>query len=201
VVLNTAAPDTLWCSVEEARQQVRGTPVVGCSLAPLAERALAAGSAGYLVKPVRRGDLEELIRKLDRPVRRVLVVDDDNDVLGLLSRMLRTLDGALEVVTASDGAQALEQLRTSPIDLVLLDVLMPGMDGWEVLERKRQDERIRGVPIIFLSARDPTEQPTTSGALVVTMGEGLTASQLLRCSLGLSELLLKPYRAPGPSPG
>jgi CheY-like chemotaxis protein len=69
---------------------------------------------------------------------------------------------------------------------------MPDMDGWQVLERLRQDQRIGDIPTFFLSAQDPADQPLMSRVLVATMDEGLSVSKLLRCSLEISALLLKP---------
>ena len=92
---------------------------------------------GYLTKPVTQTDLEEAVQNVGKPLRRVLVVDDNPDVLRLFTRMLHVCDDTLSVTTASNGEQALEELHSKPFDLVLLDVVMPGMDGWEVLERLR----------------------------------------------------------------
>jgi CheY-like chemotaxis protein len=192
VVLNTVSPHDLWPLAERARLETPDTPIIGCSVPPQVERALQAGAAGYLVKPVTRADLQEVIRAVDRPVRRVLVVDDDLDVLQLFTRMLCGCDGTLEVATASSGEQALEALRSVPPDLVLLDIIMPETNGWQVLEIKRQDEVIRDIPVVLVSAQDPREQPLASQALLATMDEGLPLSKLLRCSLEISALLLQP---------
>jgi CheY-like chemotaxis protein len=121
-----------------------------------------------------------------------LIADDDPDVLQLWTRLLRSYDGALEIATASDGTQTLAALRAARPDLVLLDILMPGLDGWQVLALKRRDEAICDVPVILVSAQDPTEKPPASQALLITMGEGIPLRKLLRCALELSALLLKP---------
>jgi CheY-like chemotaxis protein len=156
------------------------------------ERAARAGAVGYLIKPVTSGDLREALQRVGRPVRRILVVDDDPDVLQLLRRMLRVCDDALEVVTVSSGREALDVLQATPFDLVILDVVMPEMDGWQVLERMRRDESTRDVPTFFLSAQDPADQPLRSAFLLATMAEGLSLGTLLDCSLGISALLLQP---------
>jgi signal transduction histidine kinase/CheY-like chemotaxis protein len=205
VLINTALPDDLVPTMERARQLAPDTPIVGCSVPAQASSALEAGAVDYLIKPVRQEDLLRAIRSVRGPVRRILVVDDALDVLSLWSRMLRACsmhaqDGALEVLTASSGEGALTVMRQSRPDLVLLDIVMPGMDGWQVLEHKRRDEGIRDIPIVLVSAQDPMEKPATSPLLVATMGQGLTSAQILRCSLSLSALLLgsEPGRDPGP---
>ena len=198
VLLNTASPDSLCSLVESARQAIPDTPLIGCSVPPQIERALEAGAVDYLVKPVTRADLQKVIadeyirRVIGRPLKRVLVVDDDPDVLVLLTRLLHACDDTLEVVTARNGKQALEELRGSSPDFVLLDIVMPDLDGWQVLELKNRDETIRDIPVILVSAQDPTEQPRGSRLVVATMGEGLSLSKVLHCSLELSALLLKP---------
>ena len=200
VVVNAPSPENLWPLVERTRLEIPDTPVMGCSVPPRVARALESGAAAYLIKPVTRADLEEAIQAVGKPVNRVLVVDDEPDVLQLLTRMLYACDGTLEVTTASDGRQALDELRSRPPDLVLLDIMMPDIDGWQVIESMGRDQTTRDVPVIVVSAQDPTEQPMASPVLLATMGEGLSLSQLLRCSLEMSSLLLGPGRGPDPVP-
>jgi sigma-B regulation protein RsbU (phosphoserine phosphatase) len=82
----------------------------------------------------------------------VLAVDDDPANLEILSR--RLLRHGLTVSTALNGEEALAMLRSSPFDLVLLDVMMPGIDGYEVLSRLKADQRTRDIPVIMISALD-----------------------------------------------
>jgi signal transduction histidine kinase/CheY-like chemotaxis protein len=199
LLVNTALPGDLWPKMERARRLAPDTPIVGCAVPTQVSSALRAGALDYLVKPVRQEDLMRAIRAVGHPVRRILAVDDAPDVLSLWSRMLRARDGTLEVLTATSGEQALAIMRESKPDLVLLDIVMPGMDGWQVLEHKRRDEEIRDVPIVLISAQDPMDRPATSPLLVATMDQGLTPARILRCSLSLSALLLgsEPERDPG----
>ena len=82
---------------------------------------------------------------------RVLAVDDDPTILRLLEVNLE-MDGH-EVHTAANGREALEIVADVLPDVVLLDVMMPELDGWEVCQHLRADERFVGLPIVFLSAR------------------------------------------------
>ncbi len=190
VVFNSSSVDTTWALVEEASAMAPDTPIIGCSVPPHLERALDAGARGYLVKPVTRSDLERVFHQFDSPIQRVLVVDDSPDVLQLFTRMVYSLDQTIEVSTASNGEQALEQLHRNPPDLLLLDIVMPQVDGWQVLALKNRDERCRDVPVIFLSAQDPAEQPLETRALLTTMGHGLPLSKMLYCMLAFSSLML-----------
>jgi DNA-binding response OmpR family regulator len=84
-------------------------------------------------------------------MKRVLIVDDEDDILHFLALVLR--EKGYEVSTASGGEDAVAQARGAPPDLVLLDIMMPQMDGWQVLRLLRNDERTAGVPVALLSAR------------------------------------------------
>lgn len=81
---------------------------------------------------------------------RILVVDDELDILSAMSVLLK-FDG-FEVITASDGVQALKIMHETSIDLILTDWMMPNMDGIELCRLLRADERWRAIPIIGNSA-------------------------------------------------
>ncbi len=91
-------------------------------------------------------------RNADLSWASVLVVDDDASNRDILARRLGRL--GCRVLLAEDGAQALEQLRTWDFDLVLLDIMMPGMSGFDVLERRREEPRLMDIPFIVVSALD-----------------------------------------------
>lgn len=96
----------------------------------------------------------------------LLIVDDTLENLRLLSQMLS--EEGYRVETASSGARALATAQANPPDLVLLDIRMPEMDGYEVCEGLKADERTRDIPIIFLSALDETDDKVkafTSGGV------------------------------------
>src|SRR5262245_29815536 len=85
----------------------------------------------------------------------ILVVDDNPDVLGTLTRAL-TRDG-FYVSSANSGPDVLEQLKRRSTDLVILDVMMPGMTGLEVCRRIRADGTLNHIPVLFLTARGHTD--------------------------------------------
>src|SRR5438445_9133622 len=82
---------------------------------------------------------------------KVLVIDDEAPIR-LLCRVNLEAEG-MDVVEAADGPTGLEQARENPPDVILLDVMMPGLDGWRVAEQLLQDDRTSEIPIIFLTAR------------------------------------------------
>ena len=83
----------------------------------------------------------------------ILVVDDNEDNCYTLTRRLKR-QGYDNVATAGHGRQALELLAARPFDLVLLDVMMPDMDGYEVLETMKADPALRDIPVVMISALD-----------------------------------------------
>src|SRR6478752_9261319 len=87
----------------------------------------------------------------DNSKTRVLVIDDEAPIR-LLCRVNLEAEG-MKVIEAADGPTGLEQAREEVPDVVLLDVMMPGLDGWRVAEQLLEDERTNEIPIIFLTAR------------------------------------------------
>jgi DNA-binding response OmpR family regulator len=82
---------------------------------------------------------------------RILVADDDPVILRLL-QVNFALEG-YQVDTAARGEEALDKAKEHHPDVILLDVMMPGLDGWEVCRRLKEDQATSGIPVIFLSAR------------------------------------------------
>lgn len=83
--------------------------------------------------------------------RKILVVDDEADILNFLELVLK--ERGYEVLTAAGGQQALGLAREQVPDLMLLDIMMPHMDGWEVLRLLRVDPRTAAIPVAMISAR------------------------------------------------
>jgi signal transduction histidine kinase/DNA-binding response OmpR family regulator/HAMP domain-containing protein len=131
-------------------------PVVLMTIVDEKNRGYALGAADYLVKPVDRQKLIDVLHALCGSAgRRLLMVDDDD----LERRQMRT---ALEqqgwtVTEASDGRDALARLNEGRPDLIILDLMMPEMDGFEFLEEMRRKDEWRGIPVVVVTARDLTD--------------------------------------------
>ena len=82
---------------------------------------------------------------------RVVIADDDPDIRRLVQ--ITVSNAGCDVTVAADGEEALELIRNAPPDLVILDVLMPRMDGWEVAKELKSDPSTQSVPIMFLTSR------------------------------------------------
>jgi signal transduction histidine kinase/CheY-like chemotaxis protein len=166
-----------------------GTPALICALPGLADAANALGVADYLVKPVTR---EALLAALDRhaaPKATVLVVDDEPDAVQLFWRTLMSAGRGYRVLTAGSGREALEMLRAERPDVILLDLIMEDISGFEVIEACGREPAWRSIPIIVLSARDPSSEPIVSDALTVTCRGGLSVPHLLASIEALSRVL------------
>jgi CheY-like chemotaxis protein len=142
--------------------------------------------------------LEELGESED--VESVLLVDDKPEVLQLFARMLSSAERGYRVLRATSGRQALDLLRERRPDVMMLDLIMPSMDGFQVLQEKSQDPTIREIPVVVISATDPTGEPIVSDTLTVTHGRGLSVRALMACIQAISEVL-SPSGAPSARSG
>jgi signal transduction histidine kinase/DNA-binding response OmpR family regulator len=154
-------------------------PVLVCSIPSTIDASAALGAAGLLIKPISSDDLFAALDRLQLGRGTVLIVDDEPDVLQLFGRMLAASGGQYRVLQAQDGQEALSLMADYRPDAILLDLVMPNMDGFQFLERMGQDARLADIPVIVISARDPVGQPIMSSALAITQSRGLSARQLL----------------------
>jgi CheY-like chemotaxis protein len=194
LMVNTAAPDHLLPLVQSIAPTAPDTPVVGCIYPSPAEHFLAAGLVDYLIKPVMRSDIEEAMAALNEAVCRVLIVDDDADFRKLMVRMVQACDPTLEIMTAEDGQMALAMMESFAPGLVFLDVMLPYLNGWQVLEQKQRNPTLQSIPVILVTSQDPADRPPSTPVLMVGMGEQLSFEQTVRCALGVSESLLAKRR-------
>lgn len=166
-------------------------PVLLCAMPDMEQALGALGASDYLVKPIRR---EALLAAVDRVVgrnKRILLVDDEPDALQLFSRMLVEADRGYRVIRAESGQLALQFLRHERPDAILLDLVMPEMNGFQFLSAIRADQDLRKIPLILISARDPIGQPIVSGGLAVTYCNGLSMQQLLASIEALISTLVR----------
>jgi CheY-like chemotaxis protein len=120
------------------------------------DKAFQLGADDYVMKPVDSECLTAILRRFGRGLsaRRVLLIDDDGDLRQRLRGLLEK--EGWEVDEAADGREALDRLADRPPELILLDLLMPGVDGFEFLAEMRRREEGRTVPVVVLTAKDLT---------------------------------------------
>ena len=166
-----------------------GTPALTCWVPGLDEAAKRLGVVRYLVKPIARETLLSTLESLGEGRRWVLLVDDEPEAIQLFARMLSSADHNYRILQATSGQRALSLLRERQPDVMLLDLIMPGMDGFQVLQQKSQDPSIREIPTVVISSRDPAGEPIVSDTLTVTRGGGLSMRDLLACIRAFSQIL------------
>ncbi len=135
-------------------------PVVVVSVVDQKKMGLALGASEYLIKPVQKDRLIQAISKhvharADQPAR-VLVVDDDRASLHLAASILESAGYVPHL--AEGGGEALSLLAKTHVDAILLDLMMPGMDGFQFLHHLRDHAEYRELPVFVVSAKDLTQQ-------------------------------------------
>jgi GAF domain-containing protein/DNA-binding response OmpR family regulator len=139
--------------------QTRHIPIVMCTIVSEKGRGMSLGAADYLVKPILEQDLLDALDRLDREAghHRVLVVDDLPEHRKLLRRMIESQPG-YEVVEATSGKEAMASVQRVAPHIIVLDLMMPEMDGFAVLEALKRDENTRSIPIIVVTAKELTAE-------------------------------------------
>jgi signal transduction histidine kinase/CheY-like chemotaxis protein len=157
ITLDVMMPDLDGWSVLAALRQdaeLAEIPVIMVTILDEPRRAVALGAAGYLSKPIDRERLRRLVgrfRSRTRPTRILLVEDDDSQ----RDRVRSWLAGQQWIVQeAANGREALARLRETRPDMILLDLMMPEMDGFAVVAALQQEPGWREIPVIVVTARD-----------------------------------------------
>ena len=164
-------------------------PVLICSVPGPQQTANSLGVEGYLVKPISRHVLLEALDELHLEGNTVLIIDDEREAVRLFRRILSSSEADYRVLRAYDGVEGLRIMREQRPDVLLVDLSMPGMDGFELLEERGRDAELARIPALVISARDPMGQPIVSRALAVTRGGGLSTHHLLATIEGVAQML------------
>jgi CheY-like chemotaxis protein len=129
-------------------------PVILCTVTDPDHRTASLGVIEHLTKPIDRDHLATLVRRFvgTDETATVMVVDDDDDYREQLAMVLRR--GGHRVRMAPNGHQALQQMRQETPDLVLLDLVMPGMDGLGVIDQMQQDPALACIQVVLVTAAD-----------------------------------------------
>jgi len=143
----------------KADEFTRNIPVIVCSIVADQEKGFSLGAADYLTKPILEEDLVHSLDRLNRDgkIREVLAIDDDLEDLRLVQRILEE-SGKYQVRVANGGPEGLVAIRTRPPHAIILDLFMPGVDGFTLLETIRTDPALRDIPVIIFTAADLAEE-------------------------------------------
>lgn len=147
------------------------------------------GALAYLVKPISRQSVEQAIRSLPSPPETVLIVEDDTDTQELMKMMLHSIEEQMHVIVSGTSREALARMRVEPPDLVLLDIVLPDLSGWELLAQMQRDEDLRSIPAVVISGQDPSDEKLGSSWLVALAPRPLALHRLLDHSIRIAAML------------
>jgi CheY-like chemotaxis protein len=165
-----------WAVLTELKSDpnTAGIPVLMLTIADDAKIGFALGAVDYLTKPIEREQITKVLRRLARDGREgtVLIIDDDADSRSLARSFLERR--GWEVREAVDGREGLRRLAEARPDLVLLDLIMPGMDGFDFMEEVRKHPEWSKLPVVVLTAKNLTaeERQRLNGCVHRVMRKG-----------------------------
>lgn len=161
ILLDMRLPDHSGLTVLERLKEnpaTRHIPVHVVSVEDRKEAALQMGAVGYALKPTTRDELKEVFSRLEaklaQKVKRILLVEDDARQRESVSRLIEDVD--IEITAVEFGEQALELLRSTAFDCMIIDLKLPDMDGSELLERMAKEDICSFPPVIVYTGRNLT---------------------------------------------
>ncbi|HEX3764602.1 MAG TPA: HAMP domain-containing protein, partial [Kofleriaceae bacterium] len=183
ITLDVFLPDMLgWTVLNNLKldPRTRHIPVQILSVEEERQHGLSHGAFSYLVKPATTGELESAVDRLKTYVaphtKRLLVVEDDDLERETIVELLGASD--IEIMGVATGADALAALRRDPVDCCVVDLRLPDMSGFELLERLQADDALRAIPV------------------VVFTGKELTADEEARLRTAAKSIVLKDVQSP-----
>ena len=142
----------------KADPKTRNIPVIVCSIVENLEKGFSLGATDYLMKPILEEDLVSSLNRLngDGSIHDVLVIDDDMDDLRLVQKILEDKT-QYQVRVAHGGPEGLVAIQTNPPHAIILDLFMPELDGFALLEMLKAESKLRNIPVLIFTAGDLTE--------------------------------------------
>src|SRR5215471_1914418 len=181
----------------KADRDLQSIPVIMLTIVDNRNLGFSLGASDFLIKPIQRDVLVATVQRLSlKPTAPVLIVDDDKLTRDLVKRSLES--EGFQVVEANNGRIALEQMESTKPGLILLDLLMPEMDGFEFLAELRRQERWRSIPVVVVTAKnlDGADRTRLNGYVERILEKGaFTREELLRELRDLVKAGLRPDEA------
>ncbi|MBW8011721.1 MAG: response regulator [Chloroflexi bacterium] len=152
-----------WQLIEQIKSdpETKDIPVVICSITENQEKGFSLGATDYLVKPILEEELVQAIKRLnieeEKEEVNILLVDDDPDTMRLIEIML-SKEKSYKLQFAQGGLEGLAAIQSNTPDAVILDLFMPDLDGFSLLETIRTDPAVKDLPVIVLTAGDLTDE-------------------------------------------
>ncbi len=178
-----------WQVLQELKEcpETQDIPIIVCSIVSDEGRGFSLGAADYLVKPIMEEELLAALSRLDQRSEetKVLVIDDQADDILLIRRILEAQHG-YRVIEAGGGQSGIDLVRQRKPDIIILDLMMPEVDGFAVLEALKREPETRSIPVIVITAKSLTEEERQrlSGQVEVLLRKGLFTEHELLEDLG-----------------
>ena len=165
ITLDIIMPDIDgWGILRELKRtpETKNIPVIVVSIVDNRNLGLSLGSVGYLVKPIEKDDLIRSLRHLEKKnnikVKDIFIIDDNfKDVEDISAILSSEETGYYQVRKAYSGKEGLELIKKKKPDLILLDLMMPETNGFEIIRELKKDNETKGIPIIIITAKDLTK--------------------------------------------
>ena len=174
-----------------------GTPIITFWMPGELEAAAQLGVIQYLMKPITREKLLSVLDQLPlqlpdcKEIKNILVVDDEPDELHLFARILESAPNGFQVIQANNGKRALAALRNRKIDVLLLDLIMPSMNGFQVLDEKSKDPAMRDIPVIVITSRDPQGEALKGNHITISHNGGFSTGHILDLIESVTKIINK----------
>jgi PAS domain S-box-containing protein len=178
-----------WQVLQELKEcpETQDIPIIVCSIVSDEGRGFSLGAADYLVKPIMEEELLAALSRLDQRAEetKVLVIDDQADDILLIRRILEAQHG-YRVIEAGGGQSGIDLVHQCKPDIIILDLMMPEIDGFAVLEALKREPETRSIPVIVVTAKELTEEERQrlSGQVEVLLHKGLFTEHELLEDLG-----------------
>lgn len=179
LAINHPQANVLIRSLRAQRSLPFGLPILAFWLPGEQDFADTLGVSKYLIKPIDAKRLLSSVDEVNKKITNILILDDHPEVLQLYGRILQTSQKGYRILRASNGPQGLEIMRKRHPDLMILDLIMPEMSGFEVLKEKSNDPTIRDIPVIAITAQDPVGLPKVSEQITFYREAGLSVRELI----------------------
>ncbi len=179
LIVTKSDAEERWHAYQRAHPDVAAVPTLRCWLRTEQLVAHQLNVVAYLTKPIRQDQLARELRRLPKGARRFVVVEDNAEMRSLLARMLRVVVRDSAVLEAADGAEGLGLIRATRPDAVVLDLMMPSVDGYSLLSALSREGQLQHIPVVVVSARGPDETILVSTVGVshhggLSVGEAMT---------------------------
>ena len=139
-------------------ETTKNIPVIMLTMTNESDIGYSLGATDYLTKPVDWNNLSKILKKheIETDSQSILIVEDDEITRDMLTKSLETND--FKVIVAKNGKEALQRVNKAKPALILLDLMMPEMDGFEFAEKLREKKEWLDIPVVVITAKDLTKE-------------------------------------------